>query len=176
MSSTDPIAEEECARLRQALMRAVHHVCPHWLADRADDLGQVAMMRLMDTLRRREEGEAIPSSYLRKAAYSAVVDEIRRLRRRQETALDESGEETEWAAAAPDPEQRARGRETGRAIRDCLATLIRPRRSAVVLHLQGHKGAEVAGLLGWSAKRVENLTYRGIADLQRCLEEKGMRR
>ena len=48
--------------------------------------------------------------------------------------------------------------------------------TAVTLHLQGHRGAETARLLGWSAKRAENLIYRGLADLRACLEARGMGR
>lgn len=79
----------------------------------------------------------------------------------------------ERPAQLPDPESRSSGREMGRAIRRCLAELIRPRRLAVSLHLQGHRIKEVGELMGWSAKRAENLIYRGLADLRACLEGKG---
>jgi RNA polymerase sigma-70 factor (ECF subfamily) len=84
--------------------------------------------------------------------------------------------ETHPAAAEPDPERNCAGREIGEAIRDCLGRLVRPRRMAVTLDLQGHRVAEVARLLGWSAKKAENLVYRGLADLRGCLKAKGMGR
>ena len=34
---------------------------------------------------------------------------------------------------------------------------------------------EAAGILDWSAKRVENLVYRGLADLRDCLAAKGFK-
>jgi RNA polymerase sigma-70 factor (ECF subfamily) len=124
---------------------------------------------------RRSEGNAEFSSfYLRKAAYSAVVDEIRRARRRREIALEERDTEDGFTGEQPGPEQLYRGLEAAAAIRDCLGRLIRPRRLAVTLHLQGHRVPEVARLLGWSPKRAENLVYRGLVDLRECLDGKGI--
>jgi RNA polymerase sigma-70 factor (ECF subfamily) len=34
---------------------------------------------------------------------------------------------------------------------------------------------EASRILDWSAKRTENLVYRGLADLRECLTLKGMR-
>ena len=47
------------------------------------------------------------------------------------------------------------------------------RRLAVTLYLQGHTVPEAARILGWAAKRTENLVYRGLADLRQCLLGKG---
>jgi RNA polymerase sigma-70 factor, ECF subfamily len=173
---TLPDFERDLARVREDLVRAVARVCPKALADRADDLVQVALMRLVEVHRRSEGKAEFSSFYLRKAAYSAVIDEIRRQRRRQEVPLDAEESEFHPATPQPDPESSSAGEEIGRAIRDCLARLVRPRRLAVTLHLQGHRVAEAARLLGWSVKKVENLVYRGLADLRGCLTAKGMGR
>jgi RNA polymerase sigma-70 factor (ECF subfamily) len=132
-------------------------------------------MRVMEILRRREGNEGLNSSYLWKAAYSATVDEIRRQRRRREVSLDADAVEATLPSPRPGPEDAGRGREIARELQDCLGRLVEPRRLALVLHLQGHTGPEAAQLLGWSEKRVENLIYRGLADLRRCLEQKGLR-
>jgi RNA polymerase sigma-70 factor, ECF subfamily len=168
-----PVEEEV---LHRDLSRAVRRICPPDLADRADDLAQAAVMRILEIRRRREGESEFSPLYLKKAAYSALIDEIRRLRRRGEVAFDGEPAGAEPAESAPDPERRAAGRELGRHIRDCLTRLVRPRALAVTLYLQGHTGPEVAGLLGWSAKKVENLIYRGLADLRQCLTARGVRR
>lgn len=176
MEPQSSYSDEELARLRSALARAVAQVCPRWLADQADDLVQVALLRLLD-IRHRAEGKVeFTSFYLRKAAYSALIDEIRRRRRRHEVALPE-GEgamEPQTTAASSNPERNRAAREVGRAIRDCLGRLIRPRRLAATLHLQGHSVPEVSHLMGWTAKKAENLVYRGLADLRECLAAKGV--
>lgn len=76
--------------------------------------------------------------------------------------------------AAGNPERAGADLEIRRALRDCLAGLIRPRRLAVTMHLQGHSIQESARLLDWPSKRIDNLVYRGLGDLRRCLSTKGI--
>ena len=171
--SPDPAAE-----LRSVLLRAVRRACPRWLADRSEDLAQAAVIRVLEVQRVREGTEPVPASYLYKVAYTTLIDEIRRLRRRPEVPLDEGEGDAGLAepagARASDPEASLAGAEVGRAIEGCLAGLAEPRRLAVTLHLQGHSVPEAAALLGWDDKRTENLVYRGMAELRRCLEGKGV--
>ena len=169
-----PRTEEDYCRLRADVARTVAYVCPAWLASRSDDLVQAVMMRVLAAQNRCEGSAEFSTFYLRKAAHSALVDEIRRWRRRQEVALDREVEADSLAASHPDPERQSAGRQLGRAIRGCLKALARPRRLAVVLNLQGHSVPEVGRLLGWTAKRAENLVYRGLADLRVCLERRGI--
>lgn len=165
--------DDDDTLLRRELERAVRAVCAARHADRADDLVQTAMMRLL-WLRRRGEGPATPSpSYLRRVAYNALVDELRRPYRQRETPLDPAA--ITLQADAPDPERRAAGSELADAIRRCLQRLVGSRRSAVSLSLLGHTVGETARLLGWGEKRTENLVLRGRKDLRRCLEESGWR-
>lgn len=160
--------------LRAELTRAVRRICPAWLADCADDLVQVALLRVMEVQRKSEGKAALSSFYLQRVARSALIDEIRRRRRRQEVPLDEAVESHPAARTAdPDPESAAVSRELGRAIQGCLGRLIRPRQAAVTLHLLGHSVPEAARLLGWTVKKAENLVYRGLADLRGCLEQAG---
>ena len=128
---------------REDIARAVRRACPRWLADRADDIAQTALMRVMDVLERREGERDLSPFYLKKAAYSAVVDEIRRLRRRREVPLEQDPE-LPLRAPAPTPSGGPPARELGKAIRDCLGGLLAARRRAVTLHLLGHSVPEVA--------------------------------
>jgi DNA-directed RNA polymerase specialized sigma24 family protein len=68
----------------------------------------------------------------------------------------------------------SRGREIRRFLTVCLERLVRPRRLAVILHLQGESAGDAATLLGWDRKRVYNLTFRGLRDLRRCLAAQGV--
>lgn len=170
-----PYSEPDYARLRNDLVKAVAKVCPGWLADRRDDLVQAALIKVMELSRRREGMVELSSSYLYRVAHSALVDEIRARRRRHEVSLEEN--ESEHAATpseTPDPAATSAAAEVGRGIRDCLGNLVRDRRLAVTLYLQGHGVPDASRLLAWSAKRTENLVYRGLSDLRRCLTDKGL--
>ena len=163
--------------LRRDIARAVARLCPNYIADRRDDLVQSALLRVMHIVERRpasSEGNPVWStSYLYKVAYSVLVDELRRLRRRRETDLHDDGVQT--ARAKEDPERTAAARQIGRGIRGCLRVMKLERRLAVTLHLQGHTVPETARLLDWAIKRTENLVYRGLSDLRACLTAKGIR-
>lgn len=163
------------AKLRDALTQTVKKVCPGWLSDRVDDLVQTCMIRVMD-LQKKSEGNHQPSSsYLWKMAHNAMIDEIRKIRRRQEVTLtDEEGGERVIPTEAADPEKRMESRQIGEGIRDCLIKLNEARRQAVTLYLQGNTVPESATLLGWTAKKTENLVYRGLQDLRKCLAGKGL--
>jgi RNA polymerase sigma-70 factor, ECF subfamily len=165
------------SKLRQDLSRAVARICPGWLANQRDDLVQAAAMRVMQVVGNQRTGEGEPtlaSSYLYRIAYSVLVDEIRRVRRRRESALETDVIEP-LAVDRTDPEQLAASGEVGRGIQDCLTELKTERRLAVTLYLQGEQVPGIARILDWPRKRVENLVYRGLADLRACLLSKGLR-
>ncbi|MPZ21229.1 MAG: sigma-70 family RNA polymerase sigma factor [Luteitalea sp.] len=153
-------------------------MCPTWLSGQRDDLVQSAVMRLMQIVKKKGlEGEGEPPFapfYLYKVAYSALVDEIRLVRRRRETAIEDHAAVVQ-AVTTENPERATASREVGRGIQDCLACLARDRRLAVTLYLQGHTVPEASRILDWPAKRTENLVYRGLADLRTCLMSKGIR-
>lgn len=178
LMAESPPQTTDVTALRQDLVRAVGRVCPGWLAADRDDLVQAALMRVMrrvEAAERDGEGNApLAASYLHKVAYSVLVDEIRRVRRRRETSLDDEAAEPP-RPQAPNPERVAASAEIGRGIQGCLGDLARDRRLAVTLHLQGHTVVETAKILDWPEKRAENLVYRGLADLRACLASKGIR-
>jgi len=172
--SPQPLPDEEAARLRRDLEAAVATLCPPALADRREDLVQEALLKVARIVGRSEPGRTLNASYLWRTAYSTLVDELRRLRRRGEVALEEAGPANALASPRPGPAASSRSREVRQALAHCLARLIESRRLAVILHLQGEAPREVAALLGWPTKRVHNLTFRGLRDLRRCLSSQGV--
>jgi RNA polymerase sigma-70 factor, ECF subfamily len=145
-------------RIRQVLIRAVERHCPPALALHREDLVQMSLVRLLE----RSTGEGSNprgASYLWRVAYTVVIDEIRRFRRQQRQAEQ-----------LPRDERATHGPEARSEILDCLERLQDRRRTAVELHLQGFRTAEVATALGWTEKQAENLVYRGLADLRACLQ------
>jgi RNA polymerase sigma-70 factor (ECF subfamily) len=52
--------------------------------------------------------------------------------------------------------------------------MVEARSMAVVLRLQGHSVPEIAAILGWAQTKANNLVFRGLKDLRRCLERKGL--
>ena len=104
------------------------------------------------------------NSYLWRVAYTVVIDEIRRRSARQAQLR---GLESAPGPVAPGP-------DLGAEIRDCLAQLPESRQLPVILHLQGFRNVEVGTALRVGEKRAENLVYRGLEQLRRCLSGKGL--
>jgi RNA polymerase sigma-70 factor (ECF subfamily) len=173
-------ADSRWVELAAKMTRAVRRQCPAWLVDQAQDIAQAALAKVVALDKAAEGNRPLTSFYIHKVAHSALVDEIRRRKRRREVSLEapaEDGAETRpfEPRAHGDPESHTSYRLLGLAIRACLSTANRDRRLAVVLYLQGHSVPEAARILGWDVKRTENLVYRGLADLRQCLLNKGHR-
>ena len=164
---TEPL---DVDRLRAELLHAIRKICPSWLASEAEDLAQLATGRVLDRLK-DGSGVTLQRAYLYRVAYSVLVDEIRRRRRRPEVQID-----PDFVASSgePSPDRRLKAHEIAAAIRRCLSKLITDRRRAVTLHLLGHSTAEIVALLGWQRKQAENLIFRGMSDLRACLTAGGV--
>ena len=176
-STIELAADSRWASLVETMVRAVRRQCPPWLSDYAQDIAQIALTKVIAIAQGAEGERPLSSFYLHRVAHSALVDEIRRRKRRPEVPLDEPTDTGAQPRLEPraqgDPERSASFRELGAAVRDCLLAAGRDRRLAVTLYLQGHSVPESARILGWDAKRTENLIYRGLAGLRQCLMGKG---
>lgn len=155
---------------RTRLMAAVRRVCPEWLRDQQDDLVQMTAMKLI-----RSNAESDWSdTYLSRVAYTVVVDEMRRRKRRREVGMSPSLPHRMRDSDNLSPEASARGSELGDGLLDCLAELPEEKQLAVTLYLQDHTVPEIADHLGWDRKRVSNLVYRGLDDLRSALRRRGL--
>lgn len=167
---------DEHERLRTQLLRAVRAKCPGWLQDRAEDITQKAMMTLLRILETREADRPVPASYLRKVAFTTMIDEIRRLRKeRHDRSIDEPPSDLQLQASNPSPERNAQGRQTMTLVQECVGRLPEARRGAVLLYLLEEPVPDIARRRGWDRKRTSNLVYRGLAAVRRCLEANGIR-
>ncbi len=163
------------ARTHQSLLRdlkrAVRRVCPRSLAQDADDLVQESFIRLMRA-RKLDGQSSLSAAYLKKVAYSAVIDEIRR--RRREPAADLASDRVDIEAATDHMQQEAPDTALGDAMEVSLQRLQPDRRRALTLHLLGYSVPEVACMLECNTKRADNLVHRGLAQLRAFLHEMGL--
>ena len=165
---------DELALLRDRLVAAVRAVCPYWMRNQQQDIVQVAMIAVLKQREKLRERHQFPATYLRKAAYTAVVDELRRRRSRGEVPLDSAVDELDQAAASVSPERRCSASEIAAGVRACLSRLAPPRRAAVTLHLLGYRVPQIAEKMGWKRKQADNLVYRGMDNLRDCLRRRGL--
>ena len=175
----DPLAavvagkDASYADLKLRLERAARRVAPSWLRDQTDDLVQMALVKIMRS-KKVEDATEMNESFLYRVMHSVIVDEIRRHKRRQESPLDPAHPDPVEPNIHCDPEAMAGGQQIGTVIVECLALLLPDRRRAVTMYLQGHSVPETGERLGYSAKKAENLVYRGLSDLRGHLRDRGM--
>lgn len=173
MTRSGPALQGELQEIRDRLVRSVRRVCPAWLRAKSEDIVQDALVRVLESERLGESNPPVPSSYLWKVAYSATVDEIRRLRRRPEVPWDEADLNGLDPPDRGGPEADGRLRELGEATEACLGTLPDARRTVVGFHLMGYGAQEIARMFDWGEKTVRNLLHRGLVALRDCLRGKG---
>lgn len=149
------------AELHVLVVRVVGRLIPAWLLDWRDDVVQESMLRMMRAVARGGEGQGYSRAYVRRVVYSVIQDAGRRRRRLREVPL--------LAEQNPGRAPNVEVLDVPRRVRAALETLAPDRRRAVEAYLVGHRPVEIAELFGWSHKRAENLTYRGLADLRRAL-------
>ena len=168
------VSDETLEALQGRVFAAVRRTCPPWLASQAVDIAQTVLTQLVSAVRRSEGKRTLSAMYLEKAAAGTIANEIRRLSRLKENPVGGGDVLDQSPAPMASPEQEAGAMEIPRGIQQCLLGLERPRRLAVLVYLQGCTVPETARRLGWSGKKAENLVYRGLADLRRCLRLKGL--
>lgn len=167
-------SDEGIQEIRRRLVAGARRSCPPWLQDHVEDIAHTVMVRL---IAREGRGGGIGSfraSYLERAAYSAMIDEIRRKFRRREVREGGDAMLDDRPSTSPEPDRTTAASQIHVGVRDCLAAMIRPRRIAVACHLQGYSVPETARFTGWTRKKSEHLVRRGLDDLRDCLTSKGL--
>jgi RNA polymerase sigma-70 factor, ECF subfamily len=156
--------------IRDKLVQYVRRVSPPYLSDQRDDLVQMAAIKLMRTASEMDWTDG----FLSRVAYSVVIDEIRRRRRRNEVGMSPSLPDRIANSADLSPEANARGAQVGNAMLDCLQSLTGERKRAVTLYLQDHPVPEIAERMGCDKKKASNLVYRGLSELRDALRKAGI--
>jgi RNA polymerase sigma-70 factor (ECF subfamily) len=159
------VVEQRVAQWRQLLDGIAHR---HRLdRDELDEVEQDIRIRLWRLSEKAGALEQASSSYIYRAAMSAVTDLIRRRRSGARGRVAIADVEGELAPASYSPAEA----ELVAALARALDTLDVPRRVVVRLHLDGKDRDEIAAILGWSEAKVRNLLYRGLNDLREQLRE-----
>lgn len=120
--------------------------------------------------------EASFASWIARIAFNACYDELRRLKRRPESSLnDVSEEEAAWLAAQSRTVGTERNVEATAISRDLAAKLLarlspEDRLVLVMLDAEGMSVAEIAKLNKWSVSKVKVRAHRARASLRRVLQ------
>lgn len=115
------------------------------------------------------------ASWIARITFNSCYDELRRLKRRPESALSDVTEgEGAWLRERLRSDEAGGGVESEAVSRDLAAKLLarlepEDRIVLVMLDAEGLSVAEIAGLLGWSVSKVKVRAHRARARLRRAL-------
>jgi RNA polymerase sigma factor (sigma-70 family) len=113
------------------------------------------------------------SSYIKKIVDSSVIDHIRKARReRGFILLEKKKKVSEWKSQYETRE--SDDKNLKKNISNAVESLMDSRRKVVKLYLLNLTIEEIAIFYSWSRHKTRNLLYRGLSDLKKRLQEKGI--
>ncbi|MDD8021321.1 MAG: hypothetical protein PHU81_09155, partial [Acidobacteriota bacterium] len=120
-----------------------------------------------------EKTIAYPPSYLRKVVESAVIDQIRRIRKEEEVFY------TEKQKLISEVEPRGSSyNEQMACLKDFIIkatdNLMDSRKTVVKLYLLNMTLPEISAYLNFTQSKARNLLYRGLEDLKKILKDMGL--
>jgi RNA polymerase sigma factor (sigma-70 family) len=133
-----------------------------------DDVAQEVRIKIWKLIR-SEKNVVSYASYIKKIVDSAVIDQLRVLRREEHLyAMERQKQVAERLNGyRPDALRKALMKE---AVAKAVESLIESRRDVVKLYLFNMGIEEIARFYGWSLHKTRNLLYRGLADLRKSLK------
>ncbi len=137
-----------------------------------DDILQEVTIKIWKLLN-DEKKIANYSSYIKKIVDSSVIDHLRRARRERGFILLEKQKTiSEWknhyeTAITED-------KSLKKTVNVAVESLMESRRKVVKLYLLSLTIEEIATFYNWSRDKTRNLLYRGLSDLKKSLQEKGI--
>jgi RNA polymerase sigma-70 factor (ECF subfamily) len=114
------------------------------------------------------------ATYIHRTAVSATLDVIRRGRTRKAQAVSLDLVAPSALTAPNDPSGSLEEADLVAVVEQALTFLQPARRAAVQRYLAGFDRFEIAAALGWSEGKARNLLYRGLDDLRRILQGRGI--
>lgn len=162
------------AALMERWQLPIQRLCVRMTGDlhRAEDLAQEVFVRLF-ARRSQYESTGRFSTFLWRIALNLCYDELRRIKRRREESLEESGHDeariTDYELRIT-PHDAAGENERAEIVRQALLQLSEPHRVVVVLrHYEGLKFREIAELLDIPEGTVKSRMAEALSQLHNLL-------
>lgn len=137
-----------------------------------DDIHQEVKIKIWNVLTDEKKIENY-ASYIRKIVNSTVIDHIRRIRREERILFSEIQRKIAERRGTYKKE-RIDEKNYKNILRQSVDFLLDSRKKVVKLYLLNMTLEEIAEYFNWSLHKTRNLLYRGLNDLKKILQEKGI--
>lgn len=171
--------EETIERFSLLIRSAIRKTCPSIDRSDMDDIEQEVKIAVWKEIRKSEKEIHNLGSYIWRVAYTTTSKVMKRLSEQRKALIDRQDEALEQeekfkTSQTELPEVQLQNKELVEIIRESVDSLIESRRQVVKLYLSGLTADEITKYFGWSDGKARNLLSRGLADLRKGLEEKGI--
>ena len=144
-----------------------------------NDIEQEIKIKLWKALTKSERKIHNLGSYIWRISYTTTSRIMKRLSRQRKLFTSQGEEdygilESCENAGTNTPNGEYVKEETMNIIGESVNSLIETRRQVVKLYLSGMHLNEISELLDWSSGKTRNLLYRGLDDLRKKLQERGI--
>jgi RNA polymerase sigma-70 factor (ECF subfamily) len=149
--------------------RSVLNVAYRFLGDRdsAEDVAQDVFVKLYQSPKTYRPTAGF-TTWLYRVTYNACIDQMRKRKRSNSVALEDSSERVVDPAALP--ETQAESNELAREVRSAIASLPENQRIAVVLQMyEGLLYQQIADVMRTSVSAIESLLFRAKQTLKERL-------
>ncbi len=164
------------AQLVQRWEKPIQRLCTRMLGDpqKGEDITQDTFARIF-AKRKEYEPKGKFSTFLWRVALNLCYDELRRVRRRPETPLDDEPNDESWApasfqSATPGPDAQLVAQERCQLVRQAVLRLPESYRGVVILrHYENLKFREIAEVLGIPEGTVKSRMAEALTQLHKLL-------
>lgn len=140
-----------------------------------DDVVQDLRVRIWKAFGTSELIRRAKATYMYRAAVSASLDIVRRRRTIASRAASfDDHRPPQVEARGAGAEDLLAASDLSRVVHESLAMIQESRRAVVRMYLAGYDRFEIAELMGWTEAKARNLLYRGLEDLRRVLQSRGI--
>jgi RNA polymerase sigma factor (sigma-70 family) len=165
-----PRFDELIRRYGRLVARVVAKVAgKHAPADLAD-IEQQVLISLWQQVSREQRVDH-PSSYLYRAAVREAARALKKVTRREETAIEAAAQTIDGKSG---PHEDAAAAQLRERLETALSKLSPERQRAARAHLVGLDVEELMRLEGWPYQKARNLIARGMSELRDALKELGV--
>jgi RNA polymerase sigma factor (sigma-70 family) len=158
---------------------AIRKTSPSVDQSQMDDIEQEVKIKIWKQILKSEKKILNLGSYIWKVTYTTTcrimktVSTERKMRWSRGDGLLNIDEKIA-SGEAPSPNHHLENKELMEIVRKSIDSLIESRRSVLKLYLIGMDQVEITEYFGWSEGKVRNLLSRGLEDLRKVLQDKGL--
>ncbi len=138
-----------------------------------DDLLQSIYVKIYKIFEKNERKISFVRSYINRIVDSVVIEAIKKSRRETRT-LKELNHNVLASQSQAHEKSQVQSQDIKEILSSSLAELEESRRQVIRLFLSGMELEEISRLQKWSVPKTSSLFYRGLKDLKKKLEKRGI--